>query len=72
MPLQCEMLPNRPKAREEFLRAFRVEKAANATLAFACWLVAVLRAVVQAGGRFNEHMLHVRKFRDLGLCRRNW
>ncbi len=37
MPLQCEMLPDWPEAREEFLRAFRVAKAAHATLAFACW-----------------------------------
>ena len=61
MPLQCEMLPNRPEAREEFLRAFRVAKAAHATLAFACRLVAILRAVVQPGGSFDEHVLDVYK-----------
>ena len=61
------MLPDRPEAQEEFLRAFRVAKAAHPTLAFACWLVAVLRAVVQAGGRFDEHMLHAHQLRNFGL-----
>src|ERR1700688_4612590 len=79
MPLEREMLPDRPEAREKFLCAFRVAKAAHApkevplgdaTLAFARWLVAVLCAVVQSGGRFDEHVLHVRKFRDLRFCRR--
>ncbi|MEA3115741.1 MAG: hypothetical protein QOG58_5540, partial [Caballeronia sp.] len=51
MALGCEMWPNRPEAREKFLCAFRVAKAAHATLAFARWLVAVLGPVVQAGGR---------------------
>ena len=68
MPLQCEMLPDRPEAREEFLRAFRVAKAAHATLASACRLVAVLRAVVQAGGRSDEHMLHAHQLWNFGLC----
>ncbi len=70
MPLEREVLPDRPEAREKFLCAFRVAKAAHATLAFARWLVAVLCAVVHSGGRFDEHVLHVRKFRDLRFCRR--
>src|SRR5258708_13892832 len=78
MALEREVLPDRPEAREKFLCAFRVAKAAHApkevplgdaTLAFACRLVAVLCAVVQSGGRFDEHVLHVRKFRDLRFCR---
>jgi hypothetical protein len=49
MPLEREMLPDRPEAREKFLCAFRVAKATHAPLAFACRLVAVLCAVVQPG-----------------------
>lgn len=52
MPLQCEVLPYRPEAREKFLCAFRVPKAAHATLSFVRRLVAVLRPVVQPGSRF--------------------
>ena len=70
MPLEREMLPDRPEAQEEFLCAFRVAKAAHASLAFARRLMAVLRAVVQPGRSFGEHVLHVREFRDLALCRR--
>jgi hypothetical protein len=70
MPLQCEVLPDQSEAREKFLCAFRVAKAAHSTLAFACRLVAVLRPVVQSSCRFDEHVLHVRKFGDLGFCRR--
>jgi hypothetical protein len=33
-------------------------------------LVAVLCVLVQSGCSFDEHVLHVRKFRDLGFCRR--
>jgi hypothetical protein len=39
VPLQCEVLPDRPEAREKFLSAFGVAKAAHATLAFARRLV---------------------------------
>jgi hypothetical protein len=51
MPLQRELLPDRPEAREKFLCAFRGAKVAHApqevpsgdaTLAFACRLMAVL------------------------------
>src|ERR1700710_500058 len=70
MPFEREMLPDRPEAREECLRAFRVAKAAHAALAFACRLVAVLGAIVEPGCRFDEHVLHVRKLRDLGFGRR--
>ncbi len=51
------MLSDRPEAREECLRAFRVRKAAHAALAFACRLVAVLGTIVEPGCRFDEHVL---------------
>jgi NAD(P)H-nitrite reductase large subunit len=70
MPLQCEVLPYRPEAREKLLCAFRVTKAAHATLAFTRGLMTVFRTVVQSGGSFDEHVLHVRKLRDLAFCRR--
>src|SRR5882757_5822569 len=64
------MLPDRPEAREKFLCAFRVAKATHATLAFAGRLVAVLGPVIEPGGSFDEHVLHVRKLWDLSLgCR---
>ncbi len=68
MPLNREILPDRPEAREKFLCTFRVAKAAHATLAFARRLVAVLCSVVQSAGGFDEHVLHVRKFWDLGFA----
>src|SRR6202051_655730 len=64
------MLPDRPEVREKFLCAFRVAKAAHTTLAFARRLVAVLCAVVQPGGRFDEHVLHAHQLRNFGLCGR--
>ena len=64
------MLPDRSEAREKFLCAFRVAKAAHASLTFARRLVAVLGSVVQSGCSFDEDMLHVSKFWDLGFCRR--
>ena len=70
MPLEREMLPDRPETREKFLCAFRVAKATHAPLAFACRLMAVLCAVVQPSSRLDEHELHMRKLRDLGFCRR--
>jgi hypothetical protein len=78
MPLEREMLPDRPEAREKFLCAFPVAKAAHApkevplgdaTLAFMRRLVAVLCAIIQSGRSFDEHVLHLHKFRDLGFCR---
>src|SRR5882762_2660535 len=70
MPLKREMLPDRPEAREKCLCAFRVSKAAHSPLAFARRLMAVLCAVVQPSCSFDEHVLYVRKLRDLGFCRR--
>jgi hypothetical protein len=70
MPLEREMLLDRPEAREKFLCTFRDAKAAHATLAFAGRLVAVLCAVIQSGCSFDEHVPHVRTFSDLGFCRR--
>src|SRR5882757_2404589 len=64
------MLPDRPEAREKFLCTFRVAKATHATLAFAGRLVAVLGPVIEPGGSFDAHVLHVRKLWDLSLgCR---
>ena len=62
------MLPNRSEAREKFLCVFRVAKAAHASLTFACRLVAVPGSVVQSGCGFNEDVLHVSKFWDLGFA----
>jgi hypothetical protein len=45
-------------------------KATHATLAFARRLMAVLGPVIEPGGRFDKHMLHLRTLRDLGLARR--
>jgi len=67
MPLEHELLSHRPEAREECLRAFRVMKATHSTLAFARRLMAILSPVVDAGSRLDEHVLHTRKFRNLGL-----
>ena len=68
MPLEREVLPDRAKAGEKLLCAFRVAKAAHAALAFPGRLVAVLRPVVQPGGRFDEQVLHADQFRNLSLC----
>ncbi len=57
MPLEREVLPYRSEAGEKLLCAFRVAKAAHAALAFPGPLVAVLRPVVQPGGRLDEHCL---------------
>ena len=70
MPLEREVLPDRPEPREKFLCAFQVAEAAHATLAFSRRLVAVLCTAVQTGGRFDEHVLNVCKFWDLRFCRR--
>ena len=56
MPLQREMLADRTKARQEVLRASRVAKPSHTTLAFPSRLVAVLGAIVHAGGCPDEHM----------------
>lgn len=45
-PLGREMLPDPSEAREKILRAFRVAKAAHASLALTCRLVAILCAVL--------------------------
>jgi len=70
MPLEREMLADLLEAREKFLCALRVAKATHAPLTFACRSVAVLCAVVEPSGRFDEHVLHVRKLRDLSFCSR--
>ncbi len=48
MPLEREMLPDPPEAREKLVCAFQIAKAAHAALAFARRLLAVLCAVVHA------------------------
>lgn len=68
MPFQCEELTDRTEARKESLCAFRVAKASHATLAFARQLMTVLCAVDQSGRSLDEHVFHVRKFRDQGFC----
>lgn len=55
---------------EKFLCAFRIAKAAHASLAFTCRLVAVFGPVVQSRCSFDEHVLYVHKFRNLGFCGR--
>ena len=70
IPLESEMLPDWSEAREKFLCAFRVAKATHATLALTRRLVDSLCAVVQPGCRFYEYVLHIRKIRDPGFCRR--
>ena len=70
MPLEREMLPDQSEARQKCLCAFRVTKAAHATLAFACRLVAVFSSVVQSGCRFDKHVLHARQFWNLSFGRR--
>src|ERR1700687_3533527 len=67
MPLQCEVLPYRSEAREEFLYALRVAKTAHAPLAFTRGLVTVLRSVVQPRCCFDEHVFHARQRWNLRL-----
>lgn len=67
MPLQGEVLADRPEAREESLSALRVAKSPHASLAFAGRLMAVLGAVVHAGGGLHEHVLDVGELRDASL-----
>jgi len=70
MPFERKVLVNRNKVREILLRAFQVAKAAHATLAFACGVMAVFGSVIKPGGSCDEYVLHVRKFRNLGFGRR--
>ncbi len=59
MPLQGEVLADRPEAREESLSALRVAKSPHASFAFAGRLMVVLGAVVHAGSGLYEHVLDV-------------
>jgi hypothetical protein len=68
MPPERDVLPYRSEAGEKLLCAFRVAKAVHAALAFPGRLVAVLRPVVQPGGRFDEHVLHADQLRNVSLC----
>ncbi len=67
MPLQGEVLADRPEALEERLSACQVAKPPHASLAFAGRLMAVLGAVVHAGSGLHEHVLDVGELRDAGL-----
>jgi hypothetical protein len=64
------MLPDRSEARQKSLRAFGITKTTQAALAFTCRLLAVFSAVVNPGTGFDEDVLDVDQFWDLGLCRR--
>jgi hypothetical protein len=70
MPLEREVLSDRPEAEKECPRAFRISKAAHATLTFARWLMAILSPVVEARRCFDEYVLYARQLRALCLCRR--
>src|SRR6266403_2987 len=70
MPLEREVLPDQSEARQECLRALRITKAAHATLAFACRLVAVFSSVVPSGCRFDKHVLYARQLWNLSFGRR--
>jgi hypothetical protein len=67
MALQCEVLPDQSKARQESLSAFGITKTTHASLAFTCRLMAVFSAVVNPGTGFDEDVLDVDQFWDLGL-----
>src|SRR5258707_3040027 len=67
---QHAVLPDRTETGEKCLRAFGAAKAAHLPFVSAGGLVAILGAVVHARSRLDEFMLHVRKFRDRGFCRR--
>jgi hypothetical protein len=67
MLLDGEMLPDRAKAREKSLSAFRRSKSTHATLAFTRRLMAIFRAIIHSCGGFHKHMLNVRQLGDLRL-----
>ena len=62
MPLEREMLPDRSKARKKLLCAFQAAKAAHATLAFACRLMALLGPVVESGRRLITALMKAGAF----------
>ncbi|MGF6415766.1 hypothetical protein OKW35_003306 [Paraburkholderia sp. MM5477-R1] len=68
MTLEREVLPDRTEARQERLRAPGQAETTHTSLAFTRGLMAVLCTVVDAGGRLDEHVLHVRQLWDFGLC----
>jgi hypothetical protein len=70
MSLQCEVLPDRSEIRQERLRALRIAETTHAALAFARGLMTIFGSVVHSGAGFDENVLHVFQFRDLGLRRR--
>jgi hypothetical protein len=67
---QGEVLTDRTEAREKCLRASRVAKSLQMTLAPTRGLMAVLRTVVHTGTALHEYVLHADQFGDLCLCRR--
>lgn len=65
MPLEREVLPDRPEARQEGLGARGQTETSHAALAFPRGLVAVFGTVVHAGTGLDEHVLHTRQLREL-------
>jgi hypothetical protein len=70
MSLQCEVLSDRSETRQERLCAFSIAETTHATLAFTRRLMTVFAPVFHSGAGFNENVLHVCLFRELGLHRR--
>lgn len=67
---QRKVLADRTEPGEKSLRAFGVAKAAHLAFAPAGRLMTVFGAVVHAGSRFDEDVLHMGEFRNVGLRRR--
>jgi hypothetical protein len=67
---QREVLPDRTEARQESLRAFNIAEATHASLAFARRLMAVFRPVIDPRAAFDENVLNVNQFGNLGFRRR--
>ena len=59
MPLEREVLPDRSEAREKRLGTLWVAKPAQAPLAFARRLMAILGPIVHAGGGLDEHVFDI-------------
>ncbi len=70
MSLECEVLRDRAKVRQECLRALRSAETAHQALAFTRGLMAVFGPVVHPGAGFGEDVLDVCQLVDLGLRRR--
>lgn len=69
MPLQRKVLPNRTKAGQECLSAFRITEAAHAALAFSRRLMAILGTVIHPRAGLDEDVFDAGKFGYLGFRR---